>query len=67
MYSSTLFLDTDGTRLAEEPGILPIPLYQGMKITIHGHSSAFEVIEWNYHPGHPDEGAGLRIILRKTP
>lgn len=60
----TFFYDNEGNRLGSEEGILPIPLHKGMKVTIHGHSSIFEVVDWEYHHGHPEE-AGLKIILSK--
>ena len=60
----TYFYHVDGHRLGDAPKIIPITLYQGMQITIHGHEETFEVVEWNYHYGHGDEEAGLRIILK---
>ncbi len=59
----TNFYDTQGNRLGNAEGILPISLYKGMRITIHGYSDTYEVIEWEYHHGHPDEESGLKIIL----
>ena len=61
----TFFLDTAGNRLGSDTILLPIPLYKGMTMTIHGHQGEFRVVDWNYHHGHPDEDAGLRIILEK--
>lgn len=61
---NTFFYLEDGQRLGSAIGILPLPLFKGMEITIHGHEGAFEVADWNYHHGHEDEDAGLRIILR---
>lgn len=63
--AGTFFLDEDGNILGNYHGIIPIPLYKGMVITIHGHNAKFEVVDWNYHHGHPDEQAGLHIILKK--
>ena len=60
----TYFYRVDGRRLGSDLGIVPIPLYKGMKITIHGSPNTFEVVDWQYHHGHPDEEAGLRIILK---
>jgi hypothetical protein len=60
----TYFIDENGKTLANDDGVIPIPLYKGMLITIHGYDSTFEVVDWNYHHGHPDEKAGLRIILK---
>lgn len=62
----TFFYSEDGKQLVEKAeGILSIPLRQGMVMTIHGYpGKEFEVIDWNYHHGHPDEDPGLRIILR---
>lgn len=59
----TKFIDQNGNVLGEAPCLLSIPLYKGMQITIHGHSKPFTVVEWSYHHGHPDEGAGLMIML----
>lgn len=60
---NTYFRSEGGDQLGSAEGVLPIPLYKGMTITIHGHSGEFAVVDWNYHHGHPDEAAGLRIIL----
>ena len=65
MDEITIFYDEDGKRLGSYEGILPITLRQGMLFTIHGHDVQFEVVDWNYHQGHPDENAGLRIILKE--
>ena len=61
----TYFLDEEGKSLGSADGVVPIPLYKGMVITIHGHDGTFEVVDWTYHHGHPDEQAGLHIILKK--
>lgn len=62
----TYYLSEEGKSLGSEEGILPITLYKGMTITIHGHTPGnFEVVDWNYHHGQPDEKAGLKIILRE--
>jgi hypothetical protein len=58
------FYDWEGQRLGSSD-IWPIPLYKGMEVTIHGHDGIFEVMDWNYHHGHPDEEWGLRIILKR--
>jgi hypothetical protein len=63
--NGTYFYDEDGKRLGSHDGVIPIPLYKGMEITIHGYDGIFKVIDWNYHHGHPDEEAGLRIMLKK--
>ena len=60
----TRFVDTEGNEIGNDIGILPITLYKGMNITIHSHSQTFSVVDWSYHHGHPDEGAGLRIVLK---
>jgi hypothetical protein len=61
----TIFYDTEGKRLGSDEILLPITLYKGMEFTIHGwEGTVFEVVDWNYHHGHPDEDAGLRIILK---
>lgn len=61
----TVFVDNLSNRLASEEGILPLPLKEGMIITIHGYEERFEVMEWMYHHGHEDENAGLIIVLRR--
>lgn len=61
----TYFYDGEENLLCDYPGILPIPLYKNMKITIHSHAGDFSVVEWEFHHGHPDEESGLRIILKK--
>jgi hypothetical protein len=61
----TIFYDIQGKKLADDNILLPITLYKGMKMTIHGHEgTTYEVVDWNYHKGHPAEDAGLRIILK---
>ena len=62
----TYFNDREGRRLASLPGIVPIPLTKGMSITIHGFEGTYEVVDWNFHVGHGDEEAGLRIIVKQT-
>jgi hypothetical protein len=62
----TYFYHVDGPRLGSDDVIIPISLYKGMVMTIHGHEEQFEVVEWNYHHGHGDEEAGLRIILKPS-
>lgn len=59
------FYDTEGKRLGSGD-LQPIPLYKGMKITLHGYGGTFQVVDWNYHHGHPDEDAGLRIIIEES-
>lgn len=59
----TKFIDQKGEILGDIPGLLSIPLYKGMQVTIHGLSQPFTVVDWSYHHGHPDEDAGLKIIL----
>jgi hypothetical protein len=63
---TTTFYGADDTRMGDFPGILPIPLYKGMKVTVHSYSGSFEVVDWDFHLGHPDETAGLRIHLKKA-
>jgi hypothetical protein len=60
----TIFFDADGNRLGSDFGLLPITLYKGMIVTIHGHEGQFEVVGWSYHHGHEDEDAGLRVFLK---
>jgi hypothetical protein len=64
MEKLTIFYDDQGNRLGSDEGIVPIPLYKGMQMSIHGFEEIFEIVDWNYHHGHGDEDAGLRIILR---
>lgn len=52
MERLTIFYDIEGKRLGSDDIILPITLYKGMIITIHGYSNKFEVVDWNYHHGH---------------
>jgi len=63
--NSTFFYNAEGKQLGSTEGLLSIPLYKGMKMTMHGHDTPFEVIEWEYHHGHEHEQAGLRIILKE--
>lgn len=60
---STYFVNSNGDSLGDMPGLLQIPLRQDMQITIHGHSETFKVTDWRFHQGHPDEKAGLTIVL----
>jgi len=62
-HLATYFLDLDGMQLGSLPGLLPITLREGMKVTIHGDSHEYEVVDWAFHLGHPDERAGLGITL----
>lgn len=66
LEKNTYFYDMEGQRLGSEEGILPLPLYKGMIVTIHGSPSIYKVVDWQYHHGYSDERAGLRIILRKS-
>lgn len=60
---STHFVNRKGQSLGGMYGLLGISLYEGMQITIHSHSQPFKVVEWRFHHGHPDENAGLTIVL----
>jgi len=62
----TYFYDTNKEELGNCPGVLPIPLYKGMKMSIHSYDKEYEVVDWNFHFGHPDEKGGLRIFLKET-
>lgn len=62
----TYFYHIDGHKLGDDNEVIPVTLYKGMVITIHGHDEAFEVVEWSYHHGHGDEEAGLQIRLAPT-
>ena len=64
-HGNTYFIDTNGEKLGDVSGVLSSTLYKGMKITIHGYSEEFTVVDWNYHYGHPDEQAGLRVVLKR--
>lgn len=65
MNQRTIYYDTEGKRLGIDEFLLPITLYKGMEITIHGYGGTiFEVVDWNYRKGHPDENARLRITLK---
>jgi len=61
------FKDINGNRLGSGD-LWPIPLFKGMKITIHGHGMNGEhrVVDWSYHHGHPNEDWGLTVILEET-
>jgi hypothetical protein len=59
----TYFFHADGTPLGSDSELLPLPLFKGMLITIEGHEGEFEVVDWKYHHGHPDDKAGLWIHL----
>lgn len=61
---NTYFFGNTGQLLATLDGVLSITLYKEMKITIHSYELPFFVESWNYHFGHPDEQAGLRIYLK---
>jgi hypothetical protein len=61
---STVFEDINGQHLGDYPELLPIPLRQGMRITIHGHPQPFTVVDWKFHHGHPDENTGITVILK---
>ena len=65
-FNGTYFKDEYGRSIGSMDGMLQATLFKGMKITIHGYDEAFEVLDWNYHHGHEDEEAGLRIILKRS-
>lgn len=60
---STRLVNRENQLLGDMHGLLGISLYKGMQITIHSHSQPFKVVEWRFHLGHPDEEAGLTIVL----
>ena len=62
----TYFYDINKKKLGDHSGILPIPLYKGMKMSLHSYDKEYEVVDWNFHLGQPDEKAGLRIFLKET-
>ncbi len=65
MERTTYFYDIEGKRLGSDVILLPIQLYKGMHFTIHSYEgTVFEVVDWSYHHGHPDEEAGLKIFLK---
>ena len=61
----TYFLDINDQEIFSFEELLSIPLYEGMIITIHGEKGIFIVKSWNFHHGHEDERAGLRVILER--
>jgi hypothetical protein len=63
---TTYFYNTNKEKLGDCPGVLPIPLYKGMKMSIHSYDNEYEVVDWNFHFGHSDEKSGLRIFLKET-
>lgn len=64
----TFFESEDGESLGSDIILLPITLYKGMRITIHREGiETYYVRDWYYHHGHPDEKAGLHIVLAKHP
>jgi hypothetical protein len=58
------FVDVNGEKLAQIPMLLPIPLCKGLHITIHSSNKVFSVVEWKFHIDHPDENAGLTIVVQ---
>lgn len=58
----TRFYTEDGESAGSIHG--PLPLYKGMRITVHGYERQYEVLHWEFHIGHPDEDHGLRVIVR---
>lgn len=65
-HRGTFFYDIEGNRLGSELGVVSIPLYKGMKLSISEHDFVYRVVDWNYHLGYKFEEAGLRIILEVT-
>jgi hypothetical protein len=63
MERTTFYYDTEGNKFGSDEFLLPITLFKGMIMTIHGYEGIFEVLDWNYHKGPPIEKGGLRIIL----
>ena len=63
----TYFFNEKKEVIGNRSGILPISLYKGMKISLHPYNNEYEVVDWNFHAGHPDEKGGLRIFLKETP
>lgn len=61
-HMAVFFYDTEGLRLGSMP-YTALPLYKGMQVSIHGHHKRFKVVRWELHHGHPDEEAGLRVVL----
>jgi hypothetical protein len=61
---STYFENSNGDSLGDAPGLLAIPLREGMQITLEGHEQKFTVVEWRFHHGHSADKAGLTIVLR---
>jgi hypothetical protein len=67
MNGRTIFYDLKGKPLAVTENLLPIPFYQGMKITLDGNEMPFEVVELEYHQKQADEKSELCIILKESP
>ncbi len=64
-FGITYFEDEQENSLGTIESIINLCLYKGMKIKIHSHgNSDYKVIDWYYIHGHPDENAGLHIILK---
>jgi hypothetical protein len=63
LESNTYFYDMEGRMLGSGEGILPVSLYKGMKVTLHGDPTLYKVVDWQYHHGYSDERAGLSIVL----
>ncbi len=61
----TYFIAESGKVILKKQGMLAVPMYKGMTISIHGYG-IFLVVDWSYHfGGGPDENSGLHIIVKE--
>lgn len=65
--AATYFLDEEMNLLASEPGILQLPLSEGLKIAVAGKdgSTDYRVVNWHYRLGENEDKPGLHVVLRK--
>ena len=65
--TATYFLDEEENLLASEPGILQLPLSEGLKIAVAGKngSTEYRVASWHYRLGENEDKPGLHIVLRE--
>ena len=63
-WGNTYVVSTDGSSVADGPGILPVTLRQGMRFRIHSYADEHIVQDWYYVWDHPAEKNGLYIVVR---
>lgn len=67
-HGNTYFEVVGGKIMGNLPGILPVTLFRGMIVSVHGYEELFEVVTWSYRLGHEGDPEhrypGLTIILR---